>query len=166
MTRIADRRTILAIDPTTRGLAYAVFEKGLLADWGQPECRRGEGAVLLGLLERLDVALLVLEDPDAPGAQRRPRVKALLRNLARRGEKFGVRVRKVARGKVRESWRNLGVTNKQAMAARLGAAFPELRAFVPPPRKTFMTEDLRVKLFDVLSLLLEAVDVAPEEIAP
>lgn len=156
MRGIADQRAIVAIDPTSEGLAWVYFEGGRLRDWRRSEAATGEIALLGRILEETGARVLVLEDATAPGARRCARVAALLDELARqaRGQRLSVRL--VARAAVRDGWRARGVRNKQQMAAAIANDFPELRSHVPPHRKNSMNEDSRVNIFDALSLLLHA----------
>src|SRR5256885_16448983 len=97
MTRITDRRFIVGIDPTPRGLAFVLFESGELLDWGTRRSDDGEIRLLDRLLDGVNADVLMLEDPDAPRCERRPRMKQLLRRLRAQAESRGVEVRLVSR---------------------------------------------------------------------
>ena len=158
MMRLHDKRSIVAVDPTSYGLAHVFFEDGRLLDWATFR-RNGDGderAILDRILEGSAADVLVLEDPRAPGCRRYPRVRVLLEMLATHAMKRGFRVQIVAREDVREAWRARGARNKQQVAAAIAERFPELRPFVPPPRKNTMREDDRINLFDATSLALFA----------
>src|ERR1051326_8005766 len=75
MTEIDDKRAILAVDPGTRDVAFVFFENGRLLDWGKRGRGRDELQVLDELIDRLRAEVLVLEDPDAIGCERRPRLR-------------------------------------------------------------------------------------------
>jgi hypothetical protein len=167
MTRIRERHSVIGVDPTSEGLAFVFFEGGELVDWGTP-LRRIEGDDL-AIFDRIaagcaaDVA--VVEDPDAPGCVRSPRVAALLRTIAKRARRDGLRVERVPKDAVRQAWRQAGTANKESAAARMAAAFPDLLPFVPPRRKVTMSETRRVHVFDALSLVLHAFGQPPEDLA-
>jgi hypothetical protein len=159
------RRSILAVDPTTYGLAFVAFERGEILDWGH-RYERQEKATLVDLVDQvidgIAADILVLEDPDDLGCRRRPRQRAFLRTLAAHARKRGIAVTLVSRSEIRQAWSERGVTTKQATAAVIGEIFPELAAYVPPPRKISATEDGRVNLFDAASLALHAYpELAP-----
>ena len=65
-----------------------------------------------------------------------------------------VAVRCVPMAKVRDHYRKLGAKNKNTIARLIVERFPELRAYLPPPRKTWMPEDERMAVFDALALVL------------
>lgn len=158
---LRDDRSILAVDPTKRGLAFVFFEHGELIDWGTRSCGRAlkDSLALLDLVaNNCAPDVLVLEDAAAPGCMRRARVREFLRAAGAHGRRRGLAVLSVARQKVREAWRQRGCTTKQAIAANIADHFPELTHLVPPPRKLFADEPERIRLFDALTLLLAVTD--------
>jgi hypothetical protein len=155
MTRISDHRSILAIDPGSRGLAFVFFENGTLLDWGTRGRGRKELAVLDAMLARFKADLLVLEDPDAFGCERRARIRRLLGLMAKRAMERGVVVEKVSRYAVRRAWRERDKTNKHEVAAAIADMFPEIEPYVPRERRTWDSEDPRTGIFDAVSLVLE-----------
>src|SRR6266851_2699746 len=80
---VRDKRTILGVEPTTRGLAFAAFDRGKLLDWGRVNRsnKRDDLALLDYLLGHYGVDVLVVEDPDAQSCRRGERAKRLLRDL-------------------------------------------------------------------------------------
>lgn len=159
MTRIIDQRSVIAIDPNSRGLAFAFFEGGDLLDWGT---RRDDGHEL-DLLDRLlrsyRADLVVLEDPDAPRSERRPRMRRLLRLMARQAREHGTAMVTVSRYAVRQEWARGGFTTKHAVAKEIGAMFPEIEPLVPRRRKVFRSEQARTEIFDAVSLVVHACGV-------
>jgi hypothetical protein len=163
---LADRRAVVAIDPTTRGLAFVFFEDGKVMDWGErsSHSRRDDLEVFDQLIFECAAQVIVLEDAEAPGARRRARIRQLLRILAEHAQQRGLRVIKVPRRDVRETWALRGVTRKEAVAAAIAGAFVEMGGVVPPKRKTSSNEDPRVNLFDAASLAIYACD--PGRVVP
>lgn len=157
--KLPDRRSIVAIDPTSRGIAFVFFENGKVLDFGE-RLRTDRGGDELQLVDELiegcAADVLVLEDPDAPDCRRRPRLRVVLREIARHARRRKVAVFTIARADVRTAWRRDGVTNKQAVAAEIARRFPELAAVVPPARKRGANEDPRANIFDAASLALHA----------
>src|SRR5207244_8140667 len=98
----------------------------------------------------------VLEDPDAPRSERRPRMKQLLRQLRAHAESRGMEVRLVSRRAVRSEWAERGRTRKHAVAEAIAESFPEIDVLVPRVRKVYRSEEARAEIFDALSLLLHA----------
>ncbi len=159
MTRIADDRSIVGIDPTPRGLAFVFFESGELLDWGTRRSDGSELAVLERLLGGFKADVLVIENPDAAGSERRPRMRVLLRRLADHALSRGVTVVSVGRRDVREAYAKRGMTRKHAVAAEIAATFPEVEPLVPRPRKVFRSEEARAEIFDAISLVLHAFPI-------
>jgi hypothetical protein len=156
---LSDCRTILAIDPTTYGLAFVAFDRGEILDWGQPGGHRSSRETLRiveDLFDRLAVDLLVLEDPDARHCKRAARIRLLLRKIDGCARKRGIATVRIAREDVRRFWRERGVTQKEAVAAAIASELPELSPFVPPRRTIWRSENPRVNLFDAASLALYA----------
>jgi hypothetical protein len=154
MTKISDERFIVGIDPTPRGLAFVFFESGELLDWGTRRSDDGEIRLLDRLLDDVNADVLVLEDPDAPRSERRPRMKELLRRLRAHAESRGVELRLVSRHAVRSEWAKRGRTRKHAVAEAIAESFPEIDVLVPRVRKVYRSEEARAEIFDALSIVL------------
>jgi hypothetical protein len=164
--KLRDGRSIVAIDPTTRGLAFVFFENGEVLDWGErlrTPGRYDELGIVDRLIDGCAADVLVLEDPDAPHSRRRPRIRALLRAIVKHARRRGIAVIPIAREDVRQAWSARGV-NKEAVAAAIAARFPELTWIVPAQRKPGHTEDPRVNIFDAASLALYACE--PTRVVP
>src|SRR5258708_30946496 len=116
MTKITDNHALLAIDPGPRGVAFVFFENGTLLDWGTRGRGRKELQVLDEMLDRFKADVLVLEDPDAFGCERRERWKHIVRRMAERARTRGVLVETVSRYVVRRAWAANGKTSKQQVA--------------------------------------------------
>jgi hypothetical protein len=158
MMILRDRRAILGIDPTPRGLAFVSFEDGEIQDWGTRLADDAMDAVggLDVLLKLCGSEVLVIEDADAPGCIRRPRIRLLLERLADHAQHRGIEVITVPRGAVYDAWRARGVLNKYAIAQAIGNEFAELEPLVPKPRKHYDIEPAKIHLFDAASLVLHA----------
>lgn len=163
MTIPFHNRSVVAIDPTPKGIAYVFFENGELLDSDQRSTSSEDQAVLSAVDEVLDgcaADALVLEDPDAGGTRRHPRMRHLLREITKHVRKRGIVVLPVAREDVRRAWAAKGIVTKEAMAAAIAERLPGLAPFVPPRRKYPASEDARVNLFDAASLALTLLDAS------
>jgi hypothetical protein len=154
MTRIKNNRAVLAIDPGPRGVAFVFFENGTLLDWGTRGRGRKELEVLDEMLDRFKADVLVLEDTDAFGCERRARWKHIVRRMAERARARGSAVETVSRHAVRRAWAALGKTNKHEVATAVAALFPEMEPCMPRVRRKWDSEDPRAGVFDAFSLLL------------
>jgi hypothetical protein len=156
MTRLLDERSILAIDPSKRGLAFVFFLKGVPVDWGLWRATSSQNtiAVFHRILDICPAEVIVVEDPEAIGCERRPRIRQLLRELALEGERDGLEVVRVGRQRVRDEWAIQGLTRKDAVAHAIAERFPVLQPLIPRRRKIFMDEEPRSRIFDAASLVL------------
>jgi hypothetical protein len=158
MKTIQTMPRVLAIDPTTKGFAYAVMEdRDHLLDWGIAYVNGGELARLKKIdsfLEGYVPDLLIIEDL---GGSRRAGLGALLlQSIELRAWSKEVRVKHVSRAAVRELFAETGVT-KHDIAVALADRFPELRHRLPRPRKPWESEDERMGIFDAVSFALTAL---------
>ncbi len=163
MTSVADPRAILGIDPTKRGLAFAFFEDGRLLDWGTRRGDDDEITALDAILGLCPADVIVIEDGEAEGSERRPQMRKVLARLVRAAKAKGLAVEKISRRKVRRHWIQRGVTRKHAVAAAITEDFPALQPWVPRVRKPYMDEEARAQVFDAASLVLCAFGVVRDE---
>jgi hypothetical protein len=144
--------TILAIDPTSRGFAFAVLEApGFLVDWGERIVPAKTGGLLHKvdeLLSRYEPTLLVVEDLAAPGAQRRKRASTEIRSIELLAFKRGLRAERISRLGVIDTFAPR--KGKFEVALRLAEIFPALAERLPRKRKAWTTEDARMNIFDAL----------------
>jgi hypothetical protein len=159
-------RSVVAIDPTPRGIAFVFVENGEVMDWGERmRGARDELRIIDSLIDGCAADVLALESADAAGCERRPRIRTLLREIVKHARRRGVRVVTVAREDVRAAWLARGATNKETVAAMIAACYPELSAVVPPRRRPGANEDPRVNIFDAASLVLTN-EIEPAELLP
>jgi hypothetical protein len=160
MPPLPENSTILAIDPTTKGFAFAVFETpDHLIDWGLRTAPAKSGALLQkvgGLLARHQPDLFVLEDTHARRSLRRVRARKEIRSMERLALKRGVKVARVSRLAVLDTLAP-GKTKYEA-AAKLAEIFPVLAERLPRKRKIWETEVERMSIFDALGFAVTARD--------
>jgi hypothetical protein len=151
--------TILAIDPTSRGFAFAVLEApALLVAWGERIVPARSGDLLCKvdeLLSRYEPALLVIEDLAAPGARRRKRASEEIRSIELLALKRGLSVERVSRLAVIDAFAPM--KSKFEVALRLADIFPTLAERLPRKRKAWATEDARMNIFDALGFAAAAM---------
>jgi hypothetical protein len=153
---------LLAIDPTSRGFAFAVLEApAFLVDWGSKSATTGSDVVrkVDKLLSRYQPEVLVLEDLAAKGARRRKRARREIELLERRALKRGVRVERVSRLVVLDTF--APGKSKYEVAARLAEVFPVLANRLPRKRNTWRPEQPRMSVFDALGIAAAVVEGAP-----
>jgi hypothetical protein len=151
---------LLAIDPTSRGFAFVVLEApAFLVDWGSRSARAKSGGVARkvdALLSRYQPDVLLLEDLAAKGARRRKRARREIGTIERRALKRGVRVERVSRLGVRNTF--APGKSKYEVALRLAEIFPVLAKRLPRKRNTWRPEEARMNVFDALGIATATVE--------
>ena len=143
---------ILAIDPTSRGLAFAVLEApAFLVDWGERIVPAKSGGLLRkvdDLLMQYQPAIFVVEDVAATGCRRRKRAREEIRRMEQVAITRGARVKRVSRLTVIDTFAPR--KSKYEVALRLAQVFPVLGDRLPRRRKVWRSEDQRTNTFDAL----------------
>ena len=153
--------TILAIDPTSRGFAFAVLEApAFLVDWGERIVSQKTGGLLRKvdeLLSRYKPALLAIEDVAVPHARRRKRAQKEIRSIELLALKRGLTAERISRLGVMDAF--APAKSKFEVALRLAETFPALAERLPRQRKeAWMTEDARMNVFDALGFAAVAME--------
>lgn len=163
---------VLAIDPTPRGLSFALLECcGLLVDWGS---KRGVSdrsnrrcvADVEALIRLYRPNVLALEHCAAQGSRRRRRVRALIRALHNLAARKGIESRRIPPRLVRDVCAGSPLATKHEVALALAERFPELARAVPPRRRVWMSEDPRINVFDAVALAYVVVQDTKQSVAP
>ncbi len=164
----ATEARVLVIDPTHRGFGYVIFEgPDFLIDWGvrQVEGPKNKGSIaaVAELIARYHPRILVLEDVAEKGCRRRRRVRVLLDGLEQYGRERGLTVRRIPQTAVKKTLLYSGIRNKNQMVRFVAARFPELGRYLPPDRKPWMSEDVRMATFDAAAFALTFFWAASEK---
>ena len=152
-------KRVLAIDPSTRGLGFAVMEgPDQLIDWGIKVVKgdkNGESLKrVIQLIERYHPDVIVVEDYQHKRSRRTPRVRHLLKAISVFASSKKVRVRKVSRSAIKKALSQGSARTKHHIACQIAYRFPELAPRLPRVRKPWMSEDLRMSIFDSVALAL------------
>ena len=154
------RERVLAIDPTSRGFAFAVLEApAFLVDWGERIVPARNGGLLRKvdeLLARYESTLFVIEDLAVPAARRRKRASTEIRSIELLALKRGLSAERVSRLTVIDAF--APAKSKLEVALRLADTFPTLAERLPRKRKAWATEDARMNIFDALGFAAAAMD--------
>jgi len=148
--------SVLAVDPTSRGLGYAILEgPEQLIDWGVKRCTDNSPSMYLDIVEGLFVRygpeVLIVEDYCCPASRRCPRVEEVLRQVLRAARAHKIRTRKYSRLKVQVA---LGDFPKYQIAQSITEHFPELQTRLPAKRKPWESEAYAMAIFDAVALAL------------
>jgi len=157
-------KRVLAIDPFSRGVGFAAFEgPECLIDWGLRSTGRADNGRAVRAIERLidrfQPDVLAMENWEAVGSRRCDRVDLLLNHIAS-GKRKHVRVRLISRREVSTIGTLPHSATKYGRARLIADRFPELRAFLPPVRKPWMSEDDRMSIFDATAFAIACFPVA------
>lgn len=152
-------KAILAIDPTSRGFAFAVLEApAFLVDWGERIIPAKTGGLLRkvdDLLRCHEPAVLVVEDVATKGCRRRKRAREEINRMEQLALARGVRVERASRLAVLHTF--APAKNKYEVALRLAVTFPVLGDRLPRRRKAWMSEDQRMNTLDALGFAAAAM---------
>jgi len=158
-----DRRRhdlILSVHFLSRGFAFVLVEgRGNPVDWGIAEIR-GEARNarcferLVDLIARFRPDVIVLEEVTEEAAHRSRRIVALDASVMFYLTGLNMPVWRCRRSDVAAVFAHLQHPTKDAIAAAIGEAIPVLARYVPPPRKPWMSADVRMGLFDAMAMAL------------
>ena len=149
---------ILAIALSTGGFGFVVMEgQRTIIEFGR---RVADGdknvesiAKVTKLLYFYRPGVLVLQDVEAKGSRRYPRIKTLNRQIKREAEKHKIKVKLISGKQLRSLLLGDPRGTKQEMAEMLAMQFPDdLASRLPPKRKPWNSEDGRMDIFDAVAL--------------
>lgn len=160
MSRRDRGQRVLAIHPMTRGFAFALFESNLSPlDWGTKDIRgRHKNARTLEaarrLIEQAQPEVLVFEEAAGPHSRRGRRLNRLLRLIANHATGQSIEVHSYSRATIRECFKDVGAVTKYEIAQAIAARVAAFGHRLPRLRKDWMSEDVRMGLFDAASLAM------------
>lgn len=155
----ARHKLVLAVDPATRGIGFAIFEgpRGPI-DWGVKDTKVDKNAQGLRKIERLmdfyHPDVVVVEDYAGKGSRRCRRVQRLIKDIKGLAQKKGIETRSYSRAAIRKTFSGSGAKTKYEIAQKIAQWLPTFARRLPPARKPWMTEDYRMNIFDAVSLAL------------
>jgi hypothetical protein len=156
---------VLAVYPTTRGIAFALMKSPLAAiDWGiKGAYGRDKNASFLrkvaSLLDANQPDVVALEDPTSPRLRRSTRIGRLTRAIERLAEDQLTDVHRYSRAAVQECFGQFGARTRYEIAVTIATRVPAFERFLPPPRKLWMSEDARMGIFRAAALALTYYDL-------
>jgi len=149
----------LAIDPTSRGFGYALFEGPQTPlDWGTTEIRSEQNENSLERIKKLidfyQPEVLILEDCSEDSTRRCERIKVLIEMIEEHSKLQKIAVVKYPSSRVKEVFSFFDIHTKHQIAEKICEWLPELAPRIPPKRKPWMSEDRRMSIFDAVALVL------------
>lgn len=149
---------VLALYPTTRGFAFALFEGPLSPyDWGVSHTRgpgKNERCVkrIAALGARYSPDAIVLQDMSNTGTYRAARIRKLNDSIVEWAEQQGIPTFAYSRKQVRQSFPP--PATRLDIAIFIAKHVPALDSYLPPARKIWNSENPHMSLFDVAALAL------------
>jgi hypothetical protein len=150
---------IFAIALTARGFGYCVMENQAILESGNKgvEGNKNSQSVfkIEKLLKQFLPSVLVLQDVNATGCRRAPRIKALHRQVIELAAKYKLKVALLSGKLLREMLLGDAKGTKHEMAEMLAQKYHvELAAKLPKKRRAWENEDGRMDMFDAVGLAL------------
>jgi hypothetical protein len=151
---------ILAIAPGTRGFGFALFEgQNTLAHWGVKSAKGDKNAVCIMRLEELithyEPGVMVLQDMSAKGSKHSARIRTLSKKMISLAALRKIKVALFTRDQVMRVLFADEEGTKHALAEIIADRFPEEFSFpLPPKRRSYLSEDPRMGIFDAVALAL------------
>lgn len=152
-------KLVLAIDPATPGIGFALFEGPRLPiDFGVKDVKVNKNAQgLLKVRELIDFYhpdVIVVEDYAGEGSHRCKRVEQLIKAIKRLAKKNKIKTYQYSRSAIRKTFAKFGATTKYEIANKITEWMPTFILRLPPERKAWKSEDPRMNIFDAVSLAL------------
>jgi hypothetical protein len=171
MTGPRHRDRVLSIYPHARGFTYTVFEGPMSpVDWGMKQIRGDNQnarclATAKRLIEAARPAILALEKCSPPGRRRATQVGRLQRLLQAHAASQAIDVRVFTRKEIHGCFEALGATTRYERAQVIASQVTAFSDRLPPPRKTWMPENPKMRLFDAAAVAMAAYCRLVEELA-
>ena len=149
---------ILAVALSFGGFGFVVMEgQKAIIEFGRRVADGDKNVQSIAKVKKLidfyRPGVLVLQDVEAKGSRRYPRIKTLNRQIKRLAEKHKIKVKLISGKQLRTLLLGNSRGTKQEMAETLAAQFPdELASRLPPKRKPWKSEDSRMDIFDAMAL--------------
>lgn len=163
---------ILSIYLVSRGFAAIAFEGPLApVDWAVKEVKgREKNARCLDaigkIIEHCQPDTLVIEDYTEKGSRRSARIRRLYRALETLAQYHNLELHRCSYRKVRQTFAKAGADTKYEVAQVIAKLLPPFAHRMPPLRRAWMSEDLRMSLFDAAAQALVFFHAKIDEVPP
>jgi RNase H-fold protein (predicted Holliday junction resolvase) len=150
---------ILGISVSTRGIGYAVLEKGILVSYGDKAVKKGKKnkkcvEKAQKLIDLFQPTMIVLEATSVKGSRRGPRIRALTKKLRKLAESNQIKAKLFSQKQIKQSFFENGEGTKHDWAEAIVQRFPELAHKLPSKRLPWTSENSRMGIFDAMALAL------------
>lgn len=158
MTRGVPEQLILAVYPSSKGVAFVLFEgPDSPFDWGVKEIKgtaknRTTVEAVECIIARYQPDVLVIEETRERGARRTVRIRRLYRSLTHLAHTHVIEVASYPKRVVRATFARVGASTKYEIAQAIARSIPAFSIRLPRVRKPWMSQDSRQSLFDAAAL--------------
>lgn len=148
---------VLAIQPTSRGFGWTLFESPLSCiDWGTMTARPSRGGHILNRLERLlnryEPSVLVIREFGRSDMHRSPRVCRFAKQIISLAETRGIYVPQYSREAIQSCFKKLGASTRYEMAQFIAQRVDALRHMLPKRCPIWQGESAAMSTFDAAVL--------------
>ena len=151
MTHMQIRR-VLAIDVRSHRVGYAVFEvPARLVDWGVKKNVERLGAIA-NHLRMLQPSVVLLRRVKSGSKRDTAGARSIMHAIRSDMRKLSIPVQYLSESGLKNFFRTYGSRTKYQRASLLAVCFPELKWQLPPRRKIWKAEHLRMSIFDAVQL--------------
>ena len=162
----------MAVQPYTRGFAFALFEGAPSpVDWGVKVVKQGNtDAATIAAVEKLVALwhpelLLVMDygkNPKGPSV----RIQRMHEQIGFIAAKNGIPIRRYGRAQIQRCFSGVGATTRYQIAQAIASQIPAFGEQLPAPRKVWETEDPRMNMFDAIGLVMTHYSASPGKPSP
>lgn len=158
MTRGIPEQLILAVYPSSKGVAFVLFEgPDSPFDWGIKEIKgtiKNQTTVeaIERIIDRYQPDVLVIEETRERGSRRTVRIRRLYRSLMHLAHAQVIDVVAYPKRVVRNTFAQVGASTKYEIAQAIARTIPAFSIRLPRVRKPWMSQDSRQSLFDAAAL--------------
>lgn len=154
----AKHKLVLAIQPSTQGLGYALFEGPRdPIDWGVKYTKTNNAEGVYKVKEFINFYhpdAIVVEDYAGEGSRRCERVQRLIKDIKKLAKTEKIKVYEYSRSAIRKTFTQFGAKTKYQIAQKIVEWMPTFLLQLPPERKIWKGEDARMSIFSAVSLAL------------
>ena len=149
------REKVLAVQLTYRGFGFTVFEdQNTILDWGHASVDSHDPEIfkkrLIAFIEYDQIKTVL----SYSGYKRPVQIQKNIASLEQICKSQAVKCKIISKEEVHSLFESLGSHTKYQRARLIASYIPDLAHKLPPPRKPWMSEDLRMSIFDSACLAL------------
>ena len=152
---ILDKERILSISLTYRGFGFIIFENAkIIIDWGHAFVFNHDPEIFEKRITTL-IEYNQIETVLSYTIHRRPRqIQKNISSLKKICKKHGVQTKYLSKKNMTDTFEPLGAYTRYQRAGLIVEYLPDLSYKLPPKRKPWQSEDLRMSIFDAAGLAL------------